>query len=73
MSLLSRFNKQVFRIFLQTNGWLLLLALLPAGVYAYTESIWVGIKVFFVFAVVSTVSMLWAFWAVLFPKVSSDS
>ena len=73
MSLFSRFNKQVFRIFLKTNGWLLLFALFPAAVYAYTESIWAGLQVFLLFAIVSTLSLIWAFWAALFPKDNGDS
>ena len=68
MSLWSRFNKPVFWIFVRTNAWLLLFSMLPAGVYAYFDSLWAGVEVFFVFAIVSTLGLLWSFWGALFPK-----
>jgi len=68
MSLRSRFNKPVFWIFVQTDAWLLLISFLPAGVYAYFDSLWTGVKVFFVFSIVSTLGLLWSFWGALFPK-----
>ena len=73
MSLSSRLNKHVFRVFLQTEGWLLLFALFPAAIYGYTHSPWIGIKVFLVFALVVTPGLLWAFWGALFPKDAGDS
>ena len=73
MSLFSHFNKQVFRVFLQVEGWLLLIALLPAAVYGYTDSIWMGTKVFLAISLVATLGLLWAFWGALFPKDAGDS
>jgi len=68
MTLFSKLNKQVALIFLRTLAWLLLFALLPAVVYGYTESPWVGFKVFLVIGAVAALGLLWGFWGALFPK-----
>jgi len=73
MALMSRLNKKVLGVFLQTEAWLLLVALFPAVVYGYTNSPWVGLKVFLAIASVATLGLLWAFWAVLFPKEPGGS
>jgi hypothetical protein len=73
MSLLSRLNKKALAIFLQTEAWLLLVALVPAAVYGYTDGLWVSVKVFLAISLVITLGLLWAFWGVLFPKATDGS
>lgn len=68
MAIFQRFNKQAFPIFLRFLGWLLLAALVPAVVFGYTQSVWVGVKVLLVFATAAVLVSLWSFWGVLFPK-----
>lgn len=72
MSNWSRFNKNAFRVFLRTDGWLLLFALFPAAVYTYTDSLWTGVKVFLVISLVTTLGLLWAFWDALFPSDADE-
>ena len=64
----SRLNKSAFRVFLRTDGWLLLFALIPAAVCTYTDSLWTGVKVFLAISLVTTIGLLWAFWGALFPN-----
>ena len=73
MALMSRLNKKFLTVFLQTEAWLLLVALFPSVMYGYTHSPWVGLKVFLAIASVITLGLLWAFWAALFPKETSGS
>jgi hypothetical protein len=68
MSLFSRFNTHAFRVFLKTEGWLLLVALFPAAIYTYNDGLWMGMKVFLVFALVATFGLVRAYWGSLFPK-----
>lgn len=72
MSKWSRFNKNAFRVFLRTDGWLLLFALVAAAVYTYTDSLWTGVKVFLVISLVTTLGLLWAFWSALFPSDAGE-
>ncbi len=58
MSLLSRFYKPAFRIFLQTLGWLVLFAVVPSAIYAYMEGFRVGASVFLGFSVVAALGLL---------------
>ena len=74
MRLFARFNRHVFRVFAQTLGWMLLFFLIPAVLYALkTQSLWDGVQIFLLLAVVTSSALLWAFWAGIFPKQSGGS
>ncbi|OOG59271.1 hypothetical protein [Rhodanobacter sp. C03] len=73
MALFSRLNKKIVPIYLRTLAWLLLFCLLPATVYGYTESIWMGFKVFLVMGVIAALGLLSGFWGAMFPKGSGGS
>ena len=73
MRLFSQFDKRAFHIFARTTGWMLLIALFPAAIYTFTHSLWMGVKIFLLFAAVITAALLWAFWAAIFPRDSGDS
>jgi hypothetical protein len=65
---LSQPNPQAVRVLAKTECWLLLIALIPSSIYAYTTDLLAGLRVFAVFFVVITPALIWAFWAHLYPK-----
>jgi len=70
---LSKPNPHGVRILVKTECWVLLMALIPSGIYAYTSGFWVGLRVFGVFFVVITPTLIWAFWSYFYPKkISHD-
>jgi len=73
MPLLSRLNRKVIPVLVRTEAYLLAFALVPAVVYGFTHSPWVGLKVFLGFAVMLTPALIWAFWGALFPKHTEES
>jgi hypothetical protein len=68
MALFGRLNKQALPSFLRLLGWLLLVALVPAVASGYTQTVWIGVKVFLVVATAAALGSLWVFRGVLFPK-----
>ena len=72
MAKLKRPNPQVLRIFLETVGWMLLVAIIPSTIYAFKYSAVVGLRAFLIFFVVIVGSLVYAFWAALFPKNSQN-
>jgi len=63
-------HRPALRVFLQTEAYLALMALLPGVVYALKDDLFTGFLAFLVCFLVPLPFMVYAFWAYLYPKPS---